>query len=51
MRIEMTGIEKIIEFSGGDLRQIINLLQLWQTTNREVKTGDVASKTKGIQKD
>lgn len=43
LRIELSGLEKIIEFSGNDIRQIINLLQLWKTTSREVKSTNVKS--------
>ena len=51
LRIELSGLEKIIEFSGNDIRQIINLLQLWKTTSREVKSDSVKSRHRSMQKD
>ena len=38
IRIELTALERIIEFSNNDIRQIINLLQLWKTTSRDVQS-------------
>ena len=51
LRIELTGLERIIEFSNNDIRAIINLLQLWKTTDRSIKTDMVRIKEKQISKD
>jgi replication factor C subunit 1 len=51
MMIELKGIEKILEISNNDIRQIINVLQLWQTNNRFIRQNQVQERAKLIAKD
>ena len=51
LHIQPNAIEYIIEGSGGDLRQVINMLQMWKTTNPHMNYLEVKNKYNSLNKD
>lgn len=57
LKIERVALEKIISFSGNDIRQVINVLQFWKISsmndpeNLNINSSDVRKKQNQIEKD
>lgn len=51
MQIEPNAIEQLIETSGNDIRQVINLLQMWKTTSKRMSYSEVSQRSAGLGKD
>ena len=51
MQIEPNAIEQLIETSGNDIRQVINLMQMWKTTSAHMSYSEVSERSAALGKD
>ena len=51
LQVDPQAIERLGEANGNDLRQTINILQLWSTTNKSLNCGQVSRRLYSCQKD
>jgi len=49
--IDVATLEKVAEATNGDIRQVLNLLQMWRPQSSTLRTGDVSANMSGCYKD